>query len=108
MGACSRLGAQLDSMADLALAAALIFKLWPVAVPGPGFTLWIAVAAAYLMFQGEPFAEEDFCQAIQAVQEAMDRYDPSVIGYRWDDNNPRIQLEPIGARGYIELRAVKR
>lgn len=60
------------------------------------------------MFQGEPFAEEDFCEAIQAVQEAMDRYDPGLIGYRWDDENPRIQLEPRGGRGYIELRAVKR
>lgn len=38
----------------------------------------------------------------------MDSYDPSVIGYRWDKENPRIQLEPRGARGYIELRAVRR
>ena len=64
-------------------------------------------AAKYLMFQGEPFAEEDYCQAIEALQAAMNRYDPSVIGYAWDDSNPRIQLEPIGTRGYIELRAVK-
>ena len=42
------------------------------------------------------------------MQTAMDRYDPSVIGYRWDDENPRIQLEPRGERGYIELRAVRR
>lgn len=64
--------------------------------------------AAYLMFQGQPFQEEDYCEAIQAVQQAMDSYDPSVIGYQWDDENPRIQLEPRGERGYIELRAVKR
>ena len=38
----------------------------------------------------------------------MDGYDPSIIGYRWDDENPRIQLEPRGRRGYIELRAVRR
>lgn len=62
----------------------------------------------YLAFQGEPFREEDYCEAIQAVQHAMDRYDPSLIGYEWDDDNPRIQLEPRGERGYIELRAVKR
>lgn len=37
----------------------------------------------------------------------MNRYDPSVIGYQWDEDNPRIQLEPIGARGYMELKAVK-
>lgn len=45
---------------------------------------------------------------IRTVQTAMDSYDPSVIGYRWDDENPRIQLEPRGQRGYIELRAVRR
>jgi len=43
-----------------------------------------------------------------AVQHAMDSYDPAVIGYRWDDENPRIQLEPRGERGYMELRAVRR
>ena len=64
--------------------------------------------AEYLMFQGQPFREEDYCAAIRAVQTAMDGYDPAVIGYRWDDENPRIQLEPRGQRGYIELRAVRR
>ena len=64
--------------------------------------------AEYLMFQGQPFREEDYCEAIQAVQHAMDSYNPAVIGYRWDDENPRIQLEPRGERGYIELRAVRR
>ncbi|GLC31719.1 helix-turn-helix transcriptional regulator [Clostridium omnivorum] len=63
--------------------------------------------AKYLMFQGEPFAEEYYCEAIEVLQASMDRYDPAVIGYAWDDTNPRIQLEPIGKRGYIELRAVK-
>lgn len=38
----------------------------------------------------------------------MDSYDPSIVGYRWDDENPRYQLEPRGGRGYIELRAVRR
>ena len=60
------------------------------------------------MFQSEPFAEEDYCQAIESLQAAMDRYDPSVIGFRWDDALPRIQLEPRGERGYIELRGVKK
>ena len=36
----------------------------------------------------------------------MNRYDPAVIGYCWDDLSPRIQLEPRGERGYIEMRAV--
>lgn len=37
----------------------------------------------------------------------MNGYDPDIIGYCWDDSNPRIQLEPRGNRGYIELKAVK-
>lgn len=72
-----------------------------------GFDMIELPAARYLMFQGEPFAEEDYCKAIEAVQKSMDKYDPSVIGYRWDEESPRIQLEPIGTRGYIELRAVQ-
>ena len=62
----------------------------------------------YMMFQGQPFNEEDYCEAIHAVQSAMNCYDPSVVGYCWDNENPRIQLEPHGDRGYIELRAVRR
>ena len=77
------------------------------AVP-EGFDVIDLPEADYLMFQGEPFAEEDYCDAITAVQQAMDGYDPTVIGYVWDDSNPRIQLEPRGNRGYIELRAICR
>ncbi len=73
-----------------------------------GFDVIELPEAEYLMFQGEPFAEENYAAAIDALQTAMDRYDPSVIGLVWDDENPRIQLEPRGERGYIELRAVKK
>lgn len=76
------------------------------AVP-EGFDIITLPACEYLMFQGEPFAEEDYCEAITAVQQAMDKYEPSVIGYVWDNEDPRIQLEPRGERGYIELRAVR-
>ena len=32
----------------------------------------------------------------------------SVERYEWDDENPSIQLEPRGERGYIELRSIKK
>ena len=73
-----------------------------------GFDVIQLPEAEYLMFQGQPFREEDYCEAIRSVQQAMDSYDPSAVGYAWDDENPRIQLEPRGERGYIELRAVRR
>ena len=72
-----------------------------------GFDLIELPAAKYLMFQGEPFEEEDYCQAIDELKISIEKYDPSVIGYAWDDENPRIQLEPIGTRGYIELLPVR-
>lgn len=65
-------------------------------------------AALYLHFQGEPFAEDDYEQAITEVWEAIKKFDPAAHGYAWDDTNPRIQLEPRGERGYIELMPVRR
>lgn len=73
-----------------------------------GFDVITLPEADYLMFQGQPFCEEDYCEAIRSVQHAINTYDPSAIGYQWDNSNPRIQLEPIGTRGYIELRAIKK
>ena len=73
-----------------------------------GFDVITLPEADYLMFQGQPFCEEDYCEAIRSVQHAINTYNPSAIGYQWDNSNPRIQLEPIGTRGYIELRAIKK
>lgn len=72
-----------------------------------GFDVIVLPECDYLMFQGEPFAEEDFKEAITAIWKSEKKYDPSVVGYKWDKENPRIQLEPRGERGYIELVAVK-
>lgn len=72
-----------------------------------GFDVIELPAAKYLMFKGEPFAEEDYCEAIEEVQASIAKYDPAVIGAQWDIRNPRVQLEPIGTRGYIELIPIK-
>lgn len=72
-----------------------------------GFDVIELPAASYLMFQGEPFCEEDYGQAIAQLQRAIQRYNPAALGYEWDHSQPRIQLEPIGERGYIELWPVR-
>lgn len=72
-----------------------------------GFDIIELPACKYLMFQGEPFAEEDYCMAIDEVKAAIEKYDPTLIGYSWTNQSPRIQLEPIGTRGYIELLPIK-
>ena len=72
-----------------------------------GFDIIKLPKCKYLMFQGEPFEEETYVSAIQEVWEAIKKYNPQTIGYKWDETNPRIQLEPIGTRGYMELCPVK-
>ena len=64
-----------------------------------GFEVIELPKCKYIMFQGEPFEEENFGEAIQQVWDAIKKYNPQSIGYAWDDSNPRIQLEPIGTRG---------
>lgn len=71
-----------------------------------GFDVITLPKCTYLKFQGEPFNEEDFEEAIMEVWESESKFDPATIGYRWDDETPRVQLEPIGSRGYIELKGI--
>jgi AraC family transcriptional regulator len=73
-----------------------------------GFDLIKLPPATYLRFQGEPFEEVNYAEAIDTLWKAIDKFKPETIGYVWDDENPRIQLEPIGTRGYIELKAIKK
>lgn len=72
-----------------------------------GFEIIELPSSKYLMFQGSPFQEEDYQNAILEIEEAINNYDPTIIGYNWDTENPKIQLEPIGERGYIELHPIK-
>ena len=72
-----------------------------------GFDVIELPKCKYIMFQGEPFEEENFCEAIGQVCDAIKKYNPNINGFNWDDDNPRIQLEPIGTRGYIELHPIK-
>ena len=72
-----------------------------------GFDLISLPACTYLMFHGEPFPEADYHQAVVQLRAAIEKYDPGVVGYAWNEDQPRIQLAPIGARGYIELLPVK-
>ncbi len=72
-----------------------------------GFDIIDLPKCKYIMFQGEPFKEDDYCVAINELWGAIDRYNPIILGYSWDEENLRIQLEPVGNRGYIELMPIK-
>ena len=57
----------------------------------------------YMKFQGEPYDDEYYQEAISQVRQFIETFDPSVLGYEYKVDGYRIQLEPIGQRGYIEL-----
>ncbi|MEQ7195543.1 AraC family transcriptional regulator [Enterococcus avium] len=72
-----------------------------------GFDVIDLPACTMLLFQGDPYDEVRFDEAIEAVMEQIDTYDPSINNCQWTEKaGPRIQLEPQGYRGYIEARPV--
>ena len=64
--------------------------------------------AMMMIFQGEPYDDEDFQEAVGSMMEKIDKFDPTLYGFAWaPDSAPRFQLEPQGWRGYIEARPVR-
>jgi AraC-like DNA-binding protein len=73
-----------------------------------GFEIVDLPACRMMVFQGPPFADEEFESAITSLWDVMASYDPARTGYAWaDEDGPRFQLEPQGYRGYIEGRPVR-
>ncbi len=64
--------------------------------------------AMMMIFQGEPYDDEDFQEAVGSMMEKIDKFDPTLYGFAWaPETAPRFQLEPQGWRGYIEARPVQ-
>jgi len=61
-----------------------------------------------LVFQGEPYMDDNFEEAVLGCMRLIGKFNPEVYGYRYaDELAPKMQLEPWGWRGYIEMRPVK-
>jgi AraC family transcriptional regulator len=61
-----------------------------------------------MVFQGQPYDDAKFEQAIGDLWAVMKTYSPELYGFKWaDEDGPRFQLEPQGYRGYIEARPVR-
>lgn len=73
-----------------------------------GFDLIDLPPCKMMMFQSAPYDDIRFQEVITRVMEAINQYDPTQLGYEWDDGAaPRFQLDPQGWRGYIEARPVR-
>ncbi len=73
-----------------------------------GYEIVKLPACKMMVFQGPPFKDEDFTEAILDLWELIKTYNPNIYGFEWaDEDAPRFQLAPMGYRGYIEARPVK-
>ncbi|KUO72673.1 MAG: transcriptional regulator [Clostridia bacterium BRH_c25] len=73
-----------------------------------GFEIIELPPCKMMVFQGPPFEDEKYLEAIKEVTEAFKSYNPRLYGFDWaDEASPRFQLEPQGYRGYIEARPVR-
>ncbi|MDD3957693.1 MAG: AraC family transcriptional regulator [Candidatus Izemoplasmatales bacterium] len=59
-----------------------------------------------MIFQGEPYDDENFREEVGFVMERITQFNPTVYGYQYDTNGYRFQFAPEGYRGYIEGRTV--
>lgn len=72
-----------------------------------GYDLVELPASRMMIFQGEPYDDVDFMDAIGEIWKHIEKFDPSLYGYKWDpEAAPRFQLAPMGNRGYIEALPV--
>ena len=77
------------------------------AVPD-GFDLIDLTPCKLLVFQGEPFKDEAFEEAVLCCMEKIELFNPKVYGYEYaPELAPRMQLSPEGWRGYIELHPIR-
>ena len=73
-----------------------------------GFDIISLPTCKMMVFQGQPFEDEHFDDAIADLWELMKKYTPELYGFEWaDEAAPRFQMEPQGYRGYIEARPVR-
>lgn len=73
-----------------------------------GFELIELPPCKMMVFQGQPYEDEKFQEAIGELWEVMKSYNPEIYGFKWaDEDGPRFQLAPMGYRGYIEARPVR-
>lgn len=73
-----------------------------------GFEIIDLSSCKMMVFQGQPYDDAKFEDAIGDLWEVMKKYNPEIYGFAWaDEDGPRFQLAPMGYRGYIEARPVR-
>lgn len=73
-----------------------------------GFEVIVLPPCKMMIFQGNPYEDENFEEEIMIIKNAISKYNPEIYGFSWaDEDGPSFQYEPLGDRGYIEGRPVR-
>jgi AraC-like DNA-binding protein len=73
-----------------------------------GFDVIELAPCKLMVFQGEPYDDDDVMEHVGACMERVWKFNPEVYGYEYaPELAPRMQLAPMGWRGYIEMRPIK-
>lgn len=73
-----------------------------------GFDVIDLEPGTMMVFQGEPYDDENFQTAVGACMDRIATFNPEVYGYGYaPELAPRMQLAPQGWRGYIEMLPVE-
>ena len=74
-----------------------------------GYELITLPPCTMMVFQGEPFDDENYREAIGEIWAHVKHFKPELYGYKWaPEAAPRFQMAPIGSRGYIEAYPVEK
>ncbi len=73
-----------------------------------GFDVINLAPCKLIVFQGEPYKDEDFQAAVGVCMQRIATFKPEVYGFQYaPELAPRMQLAPQGWRGYIEMLPVR-
>lgn len=74
-----------------------------------GFDVIDLAPCKLLVFQGEPYDDQDYLKAVGLCMQHIRKFNPEVYGFRYaPELAPRMQLAPWGWRGYIEMLPVEK
>ncbi|HPJ01673.1 MAG TPA: AraC family transcriptional regulator [Candidatus Limiplasma sp.] len=74
-----------------------------------GFDVIDLAPCKLLVFQGEPYDDADFQTAVGLCMDRIEKFNPEVYGYQYaPELAPRMQLAPMGWRGYIEMKPIRK
>jgi hypothetical protein len=63
-----------------------------------GFELIGLPPCKFMIFQGQPYDDENYLEEVSAVMRAASEFDPTIYGYEWAlDTDPGFQFAPMAA-----------